>query len=295
MARNQALAIVEDQLPSTEVDYDVLEEMERPDFARDEMAVPRLKVAQGLSPQLNKTKAEYIKGISAGDFFLNVTKEFWPGEEGVFLVPAAFHTTYVEWVPRSSGGGLVADRSDEEGIAELWARLRDAERSRLRREGGKDVARARTQDGNEIIKSADYYVLRVDPGTGAFQECVFTLGGTQGGKSRAWNTTINSRLLKRSDGRTFKPLPCAFMYHVTSVAESNDRGNWYGINPGIARLSGNEAGEVLRLPGGRAIYDAAKNLREMVQSGARRASVESTAEEFPAGGAGIALDSEIPF
>jgi hypothetical protein len=258
--------------------YDDLEALDQPEFSRDEIAVPRIKVAQPLSPAMDKKSSEFIKGLEAGDFFNSVTGQFWKGEaDGIYVVVAAYRTTYTEWVPRKKGGGLVADRSEEEGIAEYWRSIfkKDSE----------GRTRAMTPEGNELIRSAEYYVLIVNLNEGSFQEAVLTFGGTQTKKSRKWNTIITSRRLKRSDGTSFAPLPCAFLYHLTTAGESNDEGNWYGVNPNIANLPGNEQGEVLRLPEGKAIYTAAKTLREMVQSGQKRAAVDVPEED----------KSEIPF
>ena len=41
------------------------------------MAIPFIKLAQDLTPQMKKSKAEYIEGLELGDFFNQVTGEVY--------------------------------------------------------------------------------------------------------------------------------------------------------------------------------------------------------------------------
>jgi hypothetical protein len=267
------------------VAYDDLEEQKQPEFGADEMAVPRLKVAQDLTPQVKKSESAYIPGLEAGDIFNTVTEKVWKGREGIYLVPCAFVVSYTEWVPRSKGGGMVADRSDEENIAGLW--------QQFRREQDDGRVRCILENGNELNRTPTYFVMIVDPETGQFEEAVFGLSGSMAKVSKKWNSVIASRRLKRSNGAIFTPLPCAFFYRAATVVQRKDSDSWYGLSvtrPGDA-LSENPDGEVLRLPEGKSCYDAARYLRTLVQEGRKTAAPEVNDEANSAS----SLTDEIPF
>jgi hypothetical protein len=78
-----AVAKAKETAVSTEVLDDIFEYAgEGAAFDSSEMQIPFVRLLQALSPQLNKKKAEYIEGASAGDAFNNVTNQYWDGETG---------------------------------------------------------------------------------------------------------------------------------------------------------------------------------------------------------------------
>ncbi len=75
------------------------------------MAIPFLKLAQELSPQMKKSKAEYIEGLKLGDFFNSITGEIYG--TNVELIFLKFTHMYIEWLPRRGGfaGYLTPDEA----------------------------------------------------------------------------------------------------------------------------------------------------------------------------------------
>jgi hypothetical protein len=73
------------------------------------MAVPFLKLAQDLTPQMKKTKPCYIEGLQLGDFFNDVTGEIYGTH--IQLVVLNFERIYLEWLPNRVG--LVGYHSPE--------------------------------------------------------------------------------------------------------------------------------------------------------------------------------------
>jgi hypothetical protein len=67
-------------------------------YTLDEVQLPRLAIAQGLSPQLVPTEGKYIKGLVIGQMFNDVTSEIY-GEGPVTVVPVKDHTTRIEFDP----------------------------------------------------------------------------------------------------------------------------------------------------------------------------------------------------
>lgn len=64
----------------------------------DEIKLPRLLIAQGLSPQLIPGTPEYVKGLAVGDMFNDVTGEVY-GPGPLKVVPFYDHTTRIEFDP----------------------------------------------------------------------------------------------------------------------------------------------------------------------------------------------------
>lgn len=250
------------------------------EFDQDDLAVPRIKILQDLSPETKKTKAEFIEGAKPGMLYNSASQKLYDAEHvGVILIPCAYRASYVEWVPNR--GGFVADRSDEPGIKELWQR---AFAKRKEDPSGKNQSLIAT--GNVLDRSADHYVLiaqRSDDLTVAdFEEAVLTLGGSQMKKSKAWNTKVAQQRAKAPDGRTVRVIAPFFAYVATTLEESNDTGTWMGIK--IADL-----GQTKRLPDGVAIYEQARSFRNLVLEGKKRAVADAPTED------GAADDGDIPF
>ena len=72
--------------------------------------------------------------------------------------------------------------------------------------------------------------------------------------------------VKSSDGRVFTPPTFSHKYKLSTVQESNDRGNWFGWN--IEILFDAKTGGILeKLPNGQDIYLAARKFKSKVTSG----------------------------
>lgn len=73
---------------------------------QEDLQLPRIDVLQGLSPQINKKKDEYIKNAEVGMIFNTLTGELYP--EGISFTPISFVKRYLVWVDRKmdNKGGL---------------------------------------------------------------------------------------------------------------------------------------------------------------------------------------------
>ena len=56
-------------------------------FDVDELIVPRIKICQAMSPELKKSDAKFIAGLSASDMFNSLTSEKYDGAKGIFFLP----------------------------------------------------------------------------------------------------------------------------------------------------------------------------------------------------------------
>lgn len=271
------------------VNYDDMDAQDpnQREYDRDDVAVPRIKILQAQAYQLNRSRPEYVEGARAGMFFNTATEELWSPEPGLLVVPCAFLNSFTEWHPRATNKGLIADRSEEPEIRQLWR-----EAFNRRQDNDRKVL---LENGNEINHAAEHYVLLTSAANplGPWQEAVLSFSGTQVKKSRMWNSKIEQKVLFRSNGTPFRPLPCAFVYYITNKPESNDQGQWIGWVIGGAASEGNPNGETLRWPGGPQLYARAKSFRELVLEGKRRAVAERDEEDrAPRGPAGPSAEDD---
>mgnify|MGYP003654906449 FL=1 len=72
----------------------------------DDITIPRLAIVQSGSPQRKKKDEKYIEGAEEGMIFNTVTNTLYGNT--IEVIPCGYRKTYVEWVPREDGGGLVA-------------------------------------------------------------------------------------------------------------------------------------------------------------------------------------------
>lgn len=237
------------------------------DMSREDMAIPFLHILQQLSPQLNKREGEYVEGAEAGFIFNSVTKGLIDGEKGAIVVPVSFTRNYSEWKPRASGGGFVKDHGNDGSVLD-------------RCETDIATGRSVTQNGTEIVTAGMYYVLLVNPETGAYEQAVISMTSTQLKKSRKWNTLISTlQIPKPNGGGFFTPAMFYMSYKLTSVPESNDKGSWFGWS--VERYKPTPA-----LPDGQNVYLAARAFRELIQAG--RVKVQPTPQPGTGG-------DEVPF
>lgn len=87
---------------------------ERPDFMESnvddgiemsELRLPRLGFAQGLSPQITPGKSNFIEGLNLFDMFNDLTSEPY-GRKPLYFIPIRRDVRYIEFIPRSEGGGI---------------------------------------------------------------------------------------------------------------------------------------------------------------------------------------------
>jgi hypothetical protein len=256
---------------STDVLDDIFEHAgEGASFDSSEMIIPFVRLAQSLSPQVNKKKPEHIEGLSVGDAYNNVTGEWWPGENGLVVVPCYQTTKYLEFVPRVSGGGFVGELS-----------ANDPRLQQTTRNGGQELL----PNGNELVKSDHHFCLIIGE-DGMFQPAVIDMKSTQLKVSRRWKTQIAMKKIRHpKDGRIITPPVYATKWRLRAVEESNDKGDFYNwvVEP---------AGSV----DSRDLLVEAKMFRDSIMAGAVKAAAEEHPEAYASGRDGGRVDEEeIPF
>jgi hypothetical protein len=75
-------------------------------ITRDDVRLPQLKLAQGISPQVTEGNAELIKDLKPGDYFNDLTKQIYGRGPLEFVVLRGDAPKYIEFVPRDQGTGI---------------------------------------------------------------------------------------------------------------------------------------------------------------------------------------------
>ena len=174
-----------------------------------DLIIPRLTILQALSPQVNKSKPEFIKGASVGDFCDTATGDLFSGS--IQIIPCFFARVFLEWAPRSTGKGLVKNHGLDNSI------LSQCEPD--------DKGRMFLPNKNYIAETATYYVINLTAGG---RRSFIPLSSTQLKSSRQWMTKISSERLSRRDGSEFTPPIFFRSWHAQPVAQSNAHGSWRG-------------------------------------------------------------------
>lgn len=250
-----AASAVEEVKPNMPVGVFEGDEGEGTDFSADEVSLPFILILQDLSPQVKKTEPEYIKGAEAGMFCNTVTEEFG---ETLQVVPCKYQKAYVEWKPRSEGGGFIGQHGPE--IIEQCSIT----------EKGEYVL----PNGNLIVLTAYYYVLVVKEDN-VFEPAILALKGTQLKKSRKWNATMQNVKMRKADGTLFTPAIFSHIYQLSTVPERNEKGSWFGIK--VETIGPVEQVE---------LYQTAKAFKEIIEKGTAKVNhdsegVSSNSDDLP--------------
>lgn len=173
-----------------------------------DLIVPRLTILQGLSPQIKPGKSEYIKGAKVGDICDVGTNEIF--EAPLLFLPVHYVKQYLEWAPRESGKGLINIHNDKDILDQCTQNDR-----------GQYVLK----NGNYIAETAQFFGLNL---SAEGRRSFLPMTSTQLKKARGWITTAQSEKVTREDGSRYTPPLYYRVYQISTVDESNAKGDWIG-------------------------------------------------------------------
>lgn len=239
---------------------------------QEAFAIPFIVTLQSNSPQVDEASGSAIEGAKAGMFYENVTGRLFDGRtKGITIVPCAFRRVFLHWGARGTDAAGFKGELTPEQAAEL-------------RQKGKVVELDGKlffplPDGTVNDKKCDrlndtrnHYVLLVDDETGSWVQAVLSLSSTQIKKSKNLMSALASVKVKGANG-LYTPPTFGNLVKLTTVAESNDKGNWFGIVPKLAGLVDSKE-----------LYAAAKAFHATVARGGVEVKYEDTEGAGAAGG-----------
>lgn len=224
-----ALAIMSDFEQDAHAGFD---NMNQEDFA-----LPFLRLLTNTSPEVGE-----VEGAVPGMIYNTVTGELYDGKKGINVISCSYNRVYIEWAPRGSGSGApIAIHPSTSDIL-----------SKTHREPGE--SKDFLDNGNYVENTANHYVMMVDD-NGVPQPALIVMKSTQLKKSRKWNSMAMSVKMPGKNGLYTPPI-YSQIYRLTTVAESNDKGKWFGWE--VERIGAIEDID---------LYQAAKAFAASVSSG----------------------------
>lgn len=206
--KNTAVAEVKQTAVSTEIaSFESFAGAGTENLKASDVLIPRLTIIQGLSPQRNKNKAEYIQGAEEGHIVDVATGDLF--KEGIIFLPVYYRKDYLEWAPRASGKGLVAVHPNDDILDQC---TRD------------EKNRPILPNGNYIGETAQWFGLNLSSGR---RPCFIPMASTQLKRSRKWMTMVANERIIRPDGSDFQAPIFYRTYTMSTAAESNNDGDWY--------------------------------------------------------------------
>lgn len=236
-------------------------EQYRDEYKQSDLALPFLQIIQSNSPQIKPGDAKHIKGASMGMILQTVSGELFNAlEQPMHVIPCAYIRQFVEWRPRSQGGGIIAAHDEVSGEKLLATTTKGGER------GTRDIL----PNGNELVDTHNQFFLIVKE-DGGFEPVLFPLTSTQLKKSKNLNSQL-AALQVVQNGKTFRPARFYASFKLKTVLEVKDAFTFYGVKFEMSAPT-------LELPNGVELYNAAKQFRDAVTSGAVKVKLDETQEE----------------
>lgn len=248
---------------STAVDYGADVGAGFENQTNSDISIPFLSVLQSNSPQITERE-----DARPGMLLNTVTEELFSGKIGRLFVPALTKHVYVEWKPRSAGGGMVAIHPVESEVAKKAVT-------------GGTFGKYKVGD-NDLVETFYMYGMLLNEDSTPDIMAVISFSSTKIGVYKRANTKIRMFQLPQPDGRKVTPPLFAHRLRITSVSEKNAKGDYFNfdIQPAV-----NGSIKESLLPPGHPALEAARDCKIAVESNTAKAAYE-TAEKPAAGNAG---------
>ncbi len=237
-ATGTAVAKRKANVPAGAYDYGEDADAGFENMRREEFAIPFLRVLQQMSPQCDRNSG--IKDAAPGMLFNTVTQDVF-GE--VEVIPCHRSHTFIEWIPRDKGGGLVDIHDPGSDVV------------RTTKEGQSAFGKLEMENGNELIETYSIFALQLVGEK--YEQVIINFSSTQIKSYQQWMTRASGVLVKQSDKRNVRPPLFAHIYRLTTTQRTNEMGKWYVIS---SDFSGGGADEA-RLPLDSELYMAARSFR----------------------------------
>jgi len=255
---------------STELSAEAADEFQGGDTGLEnvtgrDLLIPRITILQDLSPQVKKNKPEFIEGAEIGDFCDTAAGEVF---KEMLLLPCYFAVINLEWAPRATGKGLIANHGTSREIF---------------KDSRQDEKRRWFHGENLVSETMTFYCLNVTAGG---RRCFVPMASTSLKSGRAWLTRItNERVRNPRTGAEFQP-PIFYRSWIAKVTEeSNNQGSWFGwkLEPGPT---------VLEIDPTKTLLVNAKDFLEQARSGLVSGDLSSYADDGTDAGAATTAGSE---
>lgn len=233
------------------------------DFTSDDVAVPFISILQKGSPQVEEDNPKYVHGAKSGALYNTVSNNIYDGKSGITVIPVHRVRTFIEWIPKDQGGGLVQVYQPD--APEVQRALSNA---------GRQYGKIKINDNNDLVETFSMFCLLVKE-DGTFERAIISFSSSQISVYKRWMTMAQSINVITADGRLIVPPMFAHKYRLSTVFTQKKDYTWYKF---AVRFEG-ETAEASRLMPNDILYQASKEFRAMVLRGAARAAFDNAAQE----------------
>ena len=163
----------------------------------DSMTIPRIKLLQKMSPEVDKHHASFIEGADPGHFLNSLTNENYGSE--LYAISVTFKDDHVVWKNREAGGGFLGSYSNA-------------------MEAGTAVNEQDKPEDYDIVQTHSHVLLLKDPKTGVLSmPVIMDFASSKLRVSRSWNSQISIKGGDRFSG----------LWKLSAVATQNRSGQQF--------------------------------------------------------------------
>jgi hypothetical protein len=229
-----AVQVRDNMIPEHLQKYSNMANVGLENLSKEDMVMPRLAVAQQMSPQVQKTDPLYIPGLEVGQFFNTVSGEIYG--ETVRLTPLFFFPSRIFFPPRGSDKPELcrANQLDENG--RLF-------RGRITPQGCDLCPHSQWLDNprpdGSTRPDCTYFMnyICVIHKNGIFEPIAFSLKSKMMKPAKNWNSKLRVRQL---------PAFC-MVTDVTTVPEKAPKGTFFNVKFGDVQTAGAEVSKLEKL------------------------------------------------
>jgi hypothetical protein len=196
------------------VDYGSYNGMGFEGTSQDDYAMPFLNLLQTGSPEVGAEGPDKaVEGARPGMFVNSVTKELYDGQAGLIFVPCATQQVFVEWKPRSAGGGIVGRH---EHTSDLVVAAKRA---------SKEFGKYQTDEGHDLVQTFYMigFTLRSADDLEPTEIMVIPFSSTKIKPYQAYMGKL------RSYQKIPQPPLFSHRLRLTSFADRNNKGNFFNV------------------------------------------------------------------
>jgi len=250
------------------------------DTKGSDLSIPFINLLQSNSPEVEE---ELVEGAKTGDMLNTVTGELIKGDSGFVFLPVHKEEAWVEWIPRTKGGGFVGMHDPAGEVVQGLIAKNGGSRIPPKGSDGKRIAFK--HNDNEVIETYYVYGLILNAeGTEVESFAVISFSSTKIKPYRDWLTSMF--LLKG------KPPMFANRARFKSVKQKNESGTY--ANFSIHPLAETWAKSLINPQEEGALLKEAVDFREMVLNGVARADFNHQ-QNAASGGDGGGEGDKAPF
>jgi len=206
--------------------------------------VPFISILQSNSPQVEEKDPV---GAEAGKLFNTVTKELY---DEVVVIPVHRESAFVEWIPRTKGGGFVAMHDPEGEVVQNAVKENNGSRVKLK------------LGENDLVETHYVYALVLDPAGSEVQG--FAVIAFKSTAIKPYRELLTSLYMLKG-----KPPIFANRVRLQTTKQKNEKGTYYNYK--ISPLRESYAASLINPAEERSLLQEATAFRDQVLNGLARA------------------------